>query len=155
MENQPSMGDQFLETIHKIIEDNIDNENFSVEDLAEGVGLSRSMLHRKLKKLTGKSANKLITETRLSKAKELLENDIATASEIAYKVGFNDPSYFFKVFKKQYKVSPGDIKKKGVIISDQRLEIPFLTQLGRRKLIFITLIIIIVISGGGMLYLNG
>ena len=62
MENQPSMGDQFLTIINQIIEDNIDNENFSVEDLAHKAGLSRSMLHRKLKKLTGKSAgNKIKT----------------------------------------------------------------------------------------------
>jgi TolB-like protein/AraC-like DNA-binding protein len=113
------MGDQFLESIRRIIEENLDNENFSVEDLARYKGLSRSMLHRKLIKLTGKSATDLITEIRLLKAKELLENDIGTASEIAYKVGFGSPSYFHKVFKKYFKVSPGDVRKGATIIAPQ------------------------------------
>ena len=100
MEKQPSPGDQFLAIINKIIEDNIENEKFSVEDLARDAGLSRWTLRRKLKKLTGKSSIDLITEIRLTRARELLENDMATASEIAYKVGFSDPNYFYRVFKK-------------------------------------------------------
>ncbi len=48
MENQPSMDDQFLSKIYQCIENNLDNEHFSVEDLAQHAGLSRSMLHRKL-----------------------------------------------------------------------------------------------------------
>ena len=80
------MEDGFLRKIHQFIEDNLDNELFSVENLAKSAALSRSMLHRKLIKLAGKSAHDLITEKRLIKAKELLENDVATSSEIAYKV---------------------------------------------------------------------
>ncbi len=107
------MGDQFLTVIKLIIEDNIGNENFSVSDLAEEVGLSRSMLHRKLIKLTGKSATDLITEIRLKRALELLKNDVVTVSEIAYRVGYSSPSYFNKVFKKTFNVSPGEVRKKG------------------------------------------
>ena len=65
METELSMSDQFLAKINLIIEDNIANENFSVEDLAQKTGLSRSMLYRKLKKLTGKSTGDYITEIRL------------------------------------------------------------------------------------------
>jgi AraC-like DNA-binding protein len=100
MENLHSMGDQFLTIVNRIIDENLADEHFSVEDLAKHAGLSRSMLHRKLVKLTGKSATDLITERRLMQAKELLENDAGTASEIAYKVGFGSPSYFHRVFKK-------------------------------------------------------
>lgn len=114
MENQPSMDDQFLNKIYQQIEDNLDNEHYSVADLARHAGLSRSMLHRKLIKLTGKSATFLITEKRLTRAKELLESDVATAAEIAYKVGFSSPSYFNKVFKNYFQVSPGDVRK-GVV----------------------------------------
>ena len=60
MEHLPSMDEQFIEKILQDIEDNLDNENFSVKDLAANSGFSRSMLHRKLKKLTGKSASELI-----------------------------------------------------------------------------------------------
>lgn len=111
MEQQRSINDQFLATINKIIEDNLDNENFSVEDLADKVALSRSMLHRKLIKLTGKSATDLITEKRITVAKALLENDVATVSEIAYRVGFNSPSYFSKVFQKHFGYPPGQFRK--------------------------------------------
>ncbi|MEN8230750.1 MAG: helix-turn-helix domain-containing protein [Bacteroidota bacterium] len=107
------MQEQYLAVIKQIIEDNIDNESFSVADLAREGGLSRSMLHRKLIRLTGKSATELITEIRLTKAYELLENDAGTVSEIAYRVGYSSPSYFNKVFKKTYNVSPGDVRRNG------------------------------------------
>ena len=100
MESQSSMNDQFLILINQIIEENLEDENFSVEELAQKAGLSRSMLHRKLVKLTGKSASDYIMEIRLNRAKEFLENDVATVSEIAYKVGFNNLSYFSKAFRR-------------------------------------------------------
>jgi TolB-like protein/AraC-like DNA-binding protein len=110
-ENQPSIDDQFLQLIFQEIEENLENENYSVEKLANKVGLSRSMMFRKLIKLTGKSANELITEKRLQRAKKLLEDNVCTASEVAYRVGFNSPSYFTKVFKKYFMVSPGDFRR--------------------------------------------
>jgi len=105
-------NDKFLEVINQIIDDNIDNEQFSVENLASEAGISRSMLHRKLIKLIGKSASELITEKRLLEAKRLLEYDLVTVSEIAYKVGFSSPSYFNKVFKKHFSISPGELRKR-------------------------------------------
>ena len=160
MEKQKSIDDQFLKTIHKIIEDNIDNEKFSVEDLAQHVGLSRSMLHRKLKMLTGKSSIDLITEIRLTKAKEMLENNVATASEIAYKVGFSDPNYFYKVFKKHFNVSPGDIRKKGsvkpdYVVTDRKQEIPDSPESKSQKVIIkkAAILVIIILAVYGIYYL--
>ncbi|UCH14264.1 MAG: helix-turn-helix domain-containing protein [Bacteroidales bacterium] len=158
MEKQPSMDDQFLRITNQIILDNLDNENFSVEDLAQKAGLSRSMLHRKLIKLTGKSASDLITLKRLIKAKELLENDVATSSEIAYKVGFSDPSYFNKVFKKYYKVSPGDMRKKGAPDLEDLLKRPQPRILGLYKsksllIKAVTTIAFIIIIGGVIYFL--
>lgn len=114
MKETLSSNDKFLALINQIIDDNIDNEQFSVEDLAREAGISRSMLHRKLIKLIGKSASELITQRRLSQAKKLLEDDGATVSEIAYKVGYNSPSYFNKVFKKHFTVSPGELRKSNI-----------------------------------------
>ncbi len=154
------MDDQFLKIANQIIEDNMDSENFSVEDLAQKIGLSRSMLHRKLIRLTGKSASDLITIKRLIKAKELLENDVATTSEIAYKVGFSDPSYFNKVFKKYYKVSPGDVRKKGLpgldhLLTGRKQKILGLPESKAYKLLVKAAIIflILVIAGGVIYYL--
>jgi len=153
MDNQSSLGDQFLRKIHQNIEDNFDDENFSVKELADNVGISRSMLHRKLIKLTGKSASDLIKEIRLKRARTLLENDVATASEIAYKVGFSSPSYFNKVFKKHYNVSPGDVRKGNADLPDEQLEgatqVPTLSsntkfvKLRRRSLILILAITVV------------
>ena len=108
-----SSGDNssFLQNLIAIVEENLGNEHFSVEELAEKLGLSRSMLHRKLKRLTGENASDFITAKRMERAKELLEKSELTAAEIAYKTGFNSPSYFNKVFKKFYQVSPGDLRK--------------------------------------------
>ena len=122
MESHASMDDQFLELIDRIIKENLADEHFSVEELAQKAGISRSMLHRKLVKLTGKSATDYIMEIRLKRAKELLENNVATVSEIAYKVGFNSTSYFHRAFKKHFNVSPGDSKKKIVTNQLQQTE---------------------------------
>lgn len=111
MKNQQPIENDFINTINQIIDDNIGNENFSVADLAKKACLSRSMLHRKLKKYEGISANDYIIKLKLIRAKELLKNDSLTISEIAYQLGFNDPSYFNKVFKKHQKLTPGDYKK--------------------------------------------
>lgn len=111
MSENLSADEQFIEQIKAVVNKNIDNENFSVKVLAEEVGISRSMLHRKLIKLTGRSASDLITNIRLEKAMELLKKDVATVAEIAYNVGFRNPSYFNRVFKKYYNVSPGEVKK--------------------------------------------
>jgi len=127
-----SANEQFLDTVHQIINENIDNEAFSVEKLAKDVGLSRSMLHRKLMQLSGRSASRLIMDLRLSKAKELLENNVATVSEIAYQVGFSSPSYFNKVFKKYYGLCPGDVKKGGPLPSNTLHSIKI-----KRRLIYI------------------
>ncbi len=160
MGNQPSMDDQFLGKIYQCIEDNLGHEHFSVEDLAQHAGLSRSMLHRKLILLTGKSASDLITEKRLIRAKELLENNVATASEIAYKVGFGSPSYFNKVFKNYFQVSPGNIRKRVVISpphspSPQHKEIrPFVWKnIMRVSLIMLMVLTFLAFAGTSMYFL--
>lgn len=98
MDRPQSMEDEFLEKIDQIIEDNYTDERFSVEDMARKAGLSRSNLFRKLRKLTGQTASQLITRKRLNRAKELLENNAGTVSEISYRVGFGSPTYFNTVF---------------------------------------------------------
>lgn len=113
------MSEQFLSVIDRIIEENLHNEGFSVGDLAKNAGISRSMLHRKLMKLKGKSASDLIMEKRLLRARELLEHDVATAAEVSFKVGFNSPSYFNKVFKRHFLISPGAVRKTARIVEEQ------------------------------------
>lgn len=107
-------GNNFLERVKSIIHDHLDNESFSVNDLADELGLSSSQILRKVKKATGLSVNQLIRELRLEKASQILaQNEEINVSEIAYQVGFSSPSYFIKCFHDKYQSTPGDFRKKG------------------------------------------
>jgi AraC-like DNA-binding protein/TolB-like protein len=137
------MSDDFLSKIYRIIQDNLGNEAFSVEDLAMQAGISRSMMHRKLKKLTGKSASDIINEIRVTHAKGLLEGKVATVSEVAYQVGFRDPSYFSKVFKKYFGVSPVNILKNKTVRPLFRTGSFISGKLSQVKLVVITSAILV------------
>ncbi len=104
-----STDQRFLEKVTTAIEENMDNEFFSVEDLASQVAFSRSQLHRKLKALTGKSPNELIRDFRLARAKELLEKGAGNVSEVAMEVGYSSVSYFTRSFKSAFGVSPSEV----------------------------------------------
>lgn len=104
-----SVDDKFLQKVLKIINNNIDNEFLSVEDIASKVGFSRAQLHRKLKALTNKSAGQLVNEIRLNSAKTMLSQKVGSVSEIAYSVGYSNMSYFTKSFKEKFGVLPSKV----------------------------------------------
>jgi len=110
MNEEASMDQLFLKKVHEAIENNIGNENFGVDELAHETGISRSQLHRSLKLLTGQSPSQMIREFRLKRAMEMLRNNVATASEISYQVGFSSPSYFNTCFKEYFGYPPGKAK---------------------------------------------
>lgn len=104
-----SVEDQFLQKVMAVIKKNLDNERFAVDDIAREVGFSRSQLHRKLKALTDKSAQQLISETRLNEAYRRLEAKTASVSEVAYAVGYTNMSYFAKTFKDKFGRLPSKV----------------------------------------------
>ena len=108
MAEDVSMSEAFLKQLNQVVEQNLTNEQFSVEDLAREVGFSRSQVHRKLQSLTGQSISQFIREFRLQRAHQLLLKQVGTASEIAYQVGFNSPTYFNKCFHEYYGYPPGE-----------------------------------------------
>jgi len=108
--NKISQNDSFLENVIQTIDINLSNEYFSVEMLCREIGVSERQLQRKLKEITQKSPNQLISTIRLNLAKELILSTQDTISEIAFKTGFSNPSYFSKCFKKEFGVSPSDLK---------------------------------------------
>ena len=110
MSEHPSMDQQLLDKLHEIIEDNLNNEQFGVTELAKESGISKSQLNRKLKSLTGKSASQMIRELRLKKANQLLQDDVANVAEVAYLVGFGSPSYFSTCFHDYFGYSPVEVK---------------------------------------------
>ena len=108
-----SSDEHFLERIIKIVEDNISNINLDITFLEAELKMSNMQMYRKLKSLTNLSGNEFIKNIRLKKAVQLLESENYNVSEIAYKVGFNDPSYFSRIFKKQYGKAPSEYNEKG------------------------------------------
>ena len=114
MDSEQSMDQAFIKKLNDLIDLNFGNERFGVKALARKLGMSRSNLHRKLQTIKGKSTSQFICEYRLKKAMAMLQNNVATASEIAYKVGFSSPSYFNKCFHKYYGYPPGEAKFKGI-----------------------------------------
>ena len=109
-ENTTSLDQEFILNVLNYINKNISDNNLNVENLADELLLSRSKLYRKIKALTGLTANEFIRNVRLEKSKEILENSEFSISEICYKVGFSSPSYFTKCFKLQYGVLPKEIR---------------------------------------------
>jgi len=103
-----SADEQFLTKVKDIIEQNISNEDFSIDLLAEALFISRSGLFAKIKTLADITPNELIQLIRLKKAAEYLNQKEYRINEIAYMVGFNNPSYFSKCFQKQFGVRPMD-----------------------------------------------
>jgi signal transduction histidine kinase/DNA-binding response OmpR family regulator len=103
---------KFINEFTAIVENNISNENFSVEDICREIGISRVQLYRKLKALLGYNVNDYILNVRLQKAKYFLLNDNSTISEVAYKVGFSSQAYFSTVFKSKFSTTPTEFKEK-------------------------------------------
>ena len=98
--------EKFLNRLMLIIENHIDDSEFDVEQLITEVGMSKRVLYKKLSSLTDMTAADFVRSVRLKKAAMLLENGGFNVSEVAFAVGFNDPKYFTKSFKKQFGKSP-------------------------------------------------
>ena len=113
--NNPVSGDQlFIRKLTDLVLTNLTREDFDMEQLVKAAGMSRSSLHRRLKAIRNQNATQFIREIRLRKAMEMLQQETATASEIAYMVGFSSPAYFTKCFHEYFGFSPGEARKRGV-----------------------------------------
>jgi TolB-like protein/AraC-like DNA-binding protein/Tfp pilus assembly protein PilF len=108
------MENDFLNKITGIIEENLSDERFGVSELANKIGMSRSNLLRKVKKLNGQSVSQFIRKVRLENAMEMLRENDQTVSEVSYEVGFGSTSYFIKCFHDQYGYPPGEVSKKNL-----------------------------------------
>ena len=106
-----SLDHNWFNHLTSYINDNIQETDISVEDLANELNMSYSSFQRKLKGLTGLSPVEFVRLIRLKKAAELLNSSKYRVNEVAYMVGFNKPSYFTALFKKQFGVLPKDFKE--------------------------------------------
>ena len=113
---EDSSDKKFLNKAMLIIKENYKNSDFEINDFVESMGVSRSLVYRKILSLTGQSAGHFIRNYRLNIARELILKNKKTRnmniSEIAYEVGFNDPKYFTRCFTKHFKVAPSNLMGK-------------------------------------------
>ncbi len=111
-----SSDEEFLNKAMSITESNIENYEYSVDQFAYDLAISRPLLFIKLKALTDQTPNNFIKTIRLKRAAQLLLMNKLNVSEVAYKVGFKDPKYFRKCFQSQFDISPSDYPR-----SDQKV----------------------------------
>ena len=100
---------EFLDKVMKVIEEELSDSEFSINDFCRMLGMSRTSVYNKIKTLTGQGPNDFIRIVRLNKAKELLVSRKYSIGEVANMVGFSDPKYFSTCFKKQFGTSPSKI----------------------------------------------
>ncbi|KAA3639781.1 MAG: helix-turn-helix domain-containing protein [Bacteroidetes bacterium] len=101
----------FVQNVRDKIYDNLSDPSYDIDSLCKDIGYSRTQLHRKLKALTGYSTGKLMQFIRLNEAKQfLMEHPEFTIAAIAYDVGFSDPDYFTRSFKKEFGITPSEFR---------------------------------------------
>jgi len=100
--------EEFLQKLDDIIQENISNPDFNIEDLSEHFFMSRASFYRKIKGILDLTPNEYLRVARLKKAAQLLKEGDHRITEICYMVGFNSPSYFAKCFQQQFGVLPKD-----------------------------------------------
>lgn len=103
------LDEEFLQRLEKVINQELDNENLNVEDLARLMFISRSQLHRKVIAVTGLSSTEFIRKFRLEHAMHLLQTERGKVSDIAQRVGFRNVKYFSTAFKEHFGKSPSEI----------------------------------------------
>ena len=115
---------KFLNKAMGVVETNIENSDLSVDIMCDKMNVSRSQLYRKLNTYAGLSITEFIKEVRLKRAAQLLLQNPESICEIAYLVGFNDPKYFSKCFKKKYGVSPSHFREEDDQFKNQPGHLP-------------------------------
>ncbi len=103
----------FMDIVMEVMEKNYDNSEFGVQELADEMRMNRSVLSKKLNAEAGQPTAQFIRNYRLDIAKKMITENVSNRNitEIAYRVGFNDPKYFTRCFTKQYGVSPSAFKE--------------------------------------------
>ena len=107
-----SADEKFLEKLQLVLDKELSNADYSADNFASFMGMSRMQLHRKLKSLLGVSTTEFLRKERIKMAATLLKKTNVTIAEIAYSVGFNDVSYFIRCFKEVYNCTPSEYQEK-------------------------------------------
>ena len=102
---------EFIKKLHQLINENLDNTDYSVENLCRELGVGRTKLYTKVKDITGEALGDLIRDIRLNKSAYLLRNTDMNITEVIYDVGFGSNSHFSKAFKAKFGMTPSEYAK--------------------------------------------
>ncbi len=116
LETVPAFNSTFIREVIRFVDENLQNPDFKIDDLAETMNMSRAVFYRKIKTFTGASPIDLVKEMRLKRALELLDTSSYSLSEVAYQSGFSSPQYFSRVFKEQMQCTPNEYKRRKALI---------------------------------------
>ena len=106
-----SLDEKLVEKAIAIVENHIEDPDFSVETLSQELALSRGYLYKKLMAITGKGPAEFIRTIRLKRARQLLANSQLQIAEVAYKCGFNSPKRFAQNFRNEFGMLPSEFLK--------------------------------------------
>ena len=112
LENPKNPDEEFLAKVVEFINDNISDKELGVETIAEHLNMTHDQFYRKIKSITGLSANKFIRKVKLNKAAQYILSKRYSISETLYRVGFSSPSYFTKCFKEEFGHTPKGLLNK-------------------------------------------
>lgn len=107
-----SVDEKLLEKAMEHIEQNMGNNDYTVESFVSDMAIGRTLLYQKINDLTGMSIKEFIMDIRLKRSAQLLKESDLTISEIADLTGFVNPKYFSVCFKKHFELTPSEFKKK-------------------------------------------
>ncbi len=122
MEAKEGADERFVKELKRIIEEHIDDHEFTVEDICREVALSRSQLYRRIKAATGLSLSLFVRKLRLQKGSELLENTPLTIAEVSYRCGISSPQNFTRYFTAEFGCTPSEYRKRKRAQSEESLE---------------------------------
>jgi AraC-like DNA-binding protein/TolB-like protein/tetratricopeptide (TPR) repeat protein len=143
------MDPVFLKKLSEIVDQNLADPDFGSERLCELIGMSHSSLLRKLRTQAGLSINQYIRRARLEKAKEILTREDVSAAEVAFRTGFNSPTYFNSCFSEHFGYPPGEVKKhaKEGEAETFKHRVSHILRDGRRYFVLASVLILLMIIG--------
>ena len=109
--NDPGHDDQFIRKLLSLVDANIDDDQFGIEEVCEALGISRAQIYRKFKSITDMTPHNYLRSYRLQKAKQLLTAAKLNVSEAAYRTGFKNVSHFSRIFSREFGKHPSEVNK--------------------------------------------
>ena len=111
----PPFDDTFIRNVIQFVDEHLQDPQFTIDDMADTMNMSRTVFYRKIKTFTGASPIDLVRDMRIKKAAALLEEGECSLADVAYLSGFSSPQYFNRVFKEKMNCTPNEYRRKNAV----------------------------------------